>query len=168
MLIILRGKPGTGKSTIANALARELRTALIDKDDIKDAIDETFPDFNTGGIAYESMLRLVERNLRSGIDVICDSPLTFTDLYDRLCEMARSHGHQVRVIRLVCRDEVIWQKRLEGRSDLPSHRAIKLTVEMKNAEIKYVVSDECIIDTSHSLETCLNEIRSHLNVKIFV
>lgn len=134
MLIILRGKPGTGKSTIADALAREMRATVIDKDDVKDVIDDVFPNFNTGGIAYESMLRLVERNLRIGIDVICDSPLTFSDLYERLCDIAKGHTHQVRVIHLICSDELVWQKRLEGRSDLPSHRIRELTPEMKKGE----------------------------------
>ena len=36
----MQGHPGTGKSTLATGLARSLAYALVDKDDVRDALSE--------------------------------------------------------------------------------------------------------------------------------
>ena len=38
MLILFKGHPGVGKSTVAQALALRLRCPLIDKDDARDCL----------------------------------------------------------------------------------------------------------------------------------
>ena len=76
--IALRGLPGSGKSTLAREISRRLRLPLIDKDDIKDTLDGHVED--AGWYAYEVWLRLIERQLRQGLSVVCDSPLTYVGL----------------------------------------------------------------------------------------
>jgi adenylate kinase family enzyme len=42
VLIVMRGGPGVGMSTLARAIAGSLNIPLIDKGDIKDVIDPAF------------------------------------------------------------------------------------------------------------------------------
>jgi|SRR5579863_2874463 len=87
-LIALKGLPGSGKSTIGRALSKHLGCPIIDKDDIKDILDGHTPE--SGGLAYEVMFNIAHRQLLQGLDVICDSPLTFSVSYERADDRNRN------------------------------------------------------------------------------
>lgn len=158
MLILLRGKPGTGKSTVADGLGRKLGAAVIDKDDIKDVLDSRYRDEYIGGLCYEVMLKIAERCLTQGLHVICDSPLTFADLHACAREMAARHGTSVRTVRLVCSDEAEWRRRIEARQGMPEHRVTEFTHTSLRKEEQYVDPDELVVDTAGSLESALDAI----------
>src|SRR5713226_2206518 len=86
-LIALKGLPGSGKSTIAQALSKRLGWPIIDKDDIKDILDGHSPE--AGGLAYQTMFNVARRQLLQGLDVICDSPLTFSMSYKKAAYRSR-------------------------------------------------------------------------------
>lgn len=154
MLILLRGKPGTGKSTLANVLGRRMRAAVIDKDDIKDVLDARYRDEFVGGMTYDIMLRIADRCLAQGVSVICDSPLAFPDLHQRALAIAARHGMPVRTVRLQCSDLDQWRERIEARkgSDMPQHRIATFEDARLHAPERYHVPDELVVDTSNPID----------------
>ena len=120
-LLVLKGLPGSGKSTLGRALAQKLGWALVDKDDIKDIIDGHSD--GAGRLAYEVMFNIARRQLRVGNSAICDSPLTYEELYRQACRLAREEDASLAVVECVCPDVQEWQRRIEGRKelDLPEH-----------------------------------------------
>jgi hydrogenase nickel incorporation protein HypB len=70
-LIAFAGEAGSGKSTLSRALGRHLQWPVIDKDDVRDLLDDNAP-----GLAYDVMWNVARRQLLLGMSVICDSPLT--------------------------------------------------------------------------------------------
>lgn len=94
LLILFKGHPGCGKSTVATALAKALRCPLIDKDDARDCLwsfeSQYNADFNS--VCYDIMLKVIETQLRIGLDCCVDSPLAHKWLYDRLEALAAKVG----------------------------------------------------------------------------
>jgi predicted kinase len=81
-LIVVTGAPGAGKTTVAQALARELRMPLLAKDDVKEAL---FDGLGTGDRAwsrrlgsatYDVLFAVARRLLESGVDCILESNFT--------------------------------------------------------------------------------------------
>ena len=94
-LIVFAGLPGTGKSSLARAVARELRAVYLDKDTIKDAVIavarelkiEQGPDL-AGPISYELLVVLARDNLSLGLSVVLDSPAGYRQFREQVSELA--------------------------------------------------------------------------------
>ena len=118
-LLLLKGHPATGKSTLAMALARRLAWPLIDKDAIK---DHTFQLPQGNVLAYEIMWHLVRHQLMIGLSVVVDSPLSYPLAYVTGQEYAREFDARLLVVETSLPDAV-WQERLDQRlQQPPTHR----------------------------------------------
>lgn len=111
-LLLLKGHPCSGKSTLARALARRLAWPLLDKDDIKDHI-AALPDGNI--LAYTILWAVVRRQLAQNLSVIVDSPLSYPIGYDTGRRLAAEATARLLVVELTL-DEATWRARLEQRA----------------------------------------------------
>lgn len=167
-LVAFKGLPGTGKSTLARALARELRWPLIDKDDIKDILDGCAAE--AGGLAYDTMFNLVRRQTLLGLNVICDSPLTFEHGYMKLREIAAETSAILLIIEPTLTDEQIWRERIEARKvlGLPVHHQTDWEVfqnyRRSVASLVYPLHDpHLIVNTTRPQAVVLKEIMNWLD-----
>jgi len=111
ILVLMKGPPGSGKSTIAKELGRRLRWPVIDKDAVRDLLPDEL-----GGISYEAMLALAERQLSIGLNVIADSPLGYARAYAKAHAVAAGTDARMLVIECECSDVAEWRRRIEQRS----------------------------------------------------
>jgi len=113
MLVIFSGLPGTGKSTLANRLARELRWTLLRIDDVVNNIPE-----NAGVDFWDSqvevLLTLTETQLELGLNVIVDSVFMNTDRQHAQA-LARKYQSSFRPIYTYLSDDKVWEQRLTAR-----------------------------------------------------
>jgi predicted kinase len=118
-LLLLKGHPATGKSTLATALARYLAWPLIDKDDIKDHL---YPLPNSGHLSYEVLWQIVRRQLEIGLSVIVDSTLSYPQSYATGQQLATTYHARLLVVETKLA-EASWKARLEQRLDeVQTHR----------------------------------------------
>ena len=118
--IIFSGLPGTGKSTLAEAVARELGIPVFAKDwleatlvrsELKPANEEK----SLGFAGYELLTILAERQLMLGQSVILDSVAASQTIRSTWRQLSDQYEAQYRVIECICSDETIHRSRLNER-----------------------------------------------------
>jgi predicted kinase len=114
-LVIFSGLPGTGKSTLANQLARELQWTLLKIDDVVNNIPEN-PGTEFWDSQVEVLLTLTETQLDIGLSVIVDSVFMNTDRQHAQA-LAQKYQAHFRPIYTYLSDEKIWEQRVTARSD---------------------------------------------------
>jgi predicted kinase len=163
-LLLMRGLPGSGKSTLSRALSKRLGWPIIDKDDIKDILDGHTP--QAGGLSYEAMFNIAHRQLLQGLNVICDSPLTFSRSYEKAQLIAAATHASLVIVECTCSDEQEWSQRINRRKQLqlPAHHQTDWDnlqtnrAKMEN-EMNYPISDpRMIVDTVRPLDEIVSEI----------
>src|SRR5258708_24739702 len=115
MFIVMRGYPGTGKSTIARLLAAALQTPLIDRDIIRrTAVDLLGNVPHVGRLSYDLMFALTREQLRLGLGAVAHPPLTYRTTYEQCKALAQEFHLPMLVLHCQCPHEV-QKPRLEDR-----------------------------------------------------
>jgi predicted kinase len=157
---MMRGYPGTGKSTIARAIAAALPAPLIDRDIIRQMAVDMFGDVPTvGRFSYELMFSLAEEQLRLGLSVVVDSPLTYHTTYEQSKALARKFSIPLLVVHCQCPSEV-QKHRLEGRKGKVFEFQITSWEEWLQWKPRFEDFDDhgCVIDTSNPLDDSLAKV----------
>ena len=124
MLVQMSGAPGSGKSAIARALARQRGLVIIDHDVVKNAqLSAGLPFAQAGKLSYTVMIALAEDLLRQGHQVVIDSPCFYNELLEAGQAAADRAGARYRYIECVTDDLDILDQRLRTRHPLPSQVA---------------------------------------------
>ncbi len=119
-LIIFSGLPGTGKSTLAEMLGRELLIPVFAKDWLEatlvhSGLISTVEDQPLGFAGYELLSVLAERQLMLNQSVILDSVASASSIRNRWQQLAHQYQADWKVIECICSDEAVHRARLNHR-----------------------------------------------------
>lgn len=121
-LVIFCGLPGTGKSTLANPLARALRWPLLPIDDLTVAVPaDAGPAFWDEKILV--LLTLAETQLQLGLSVVLDSVFMGRDRLHAQ-ELARTYHAIFRPVYCFVSDETLWRQRVTQRAEMLQNPAV--------------------------------------------
>ena len=117
MLIVFSGLPGTGKSTLADALGEELGAMVLSVDPIEAAILRSGVErsFASGLAAYAVASDVAEASIRRGQTAIVDAVSAVAEAKEWWPAVAARAGAALVVIECICSDEAIHRARLAGR-----------------------------------------------------
>jgi len=130
LLIVVTGAPGSGKSTVAQALAYELALPLLAKDDVKEALFEALGTGDRewsrklGRATYEVLFVVARRLLESGASCILESNFSQADALRSL--------PPARIVQIFCTApaEVILD-RYSHRTRHPGHLDGEIVAELR-------------------------------------
>ena len=115
-LIAMAGLPGSGKSTIAERLSRQLPATLLSIDPIEAALRRTGWQKERIGIAgYVVAEALAIENLQNGQSVIIDAVNPVQSARDMWVNVAQAASVPLTFIEVVCSDPVVHRQRIEDR-----------------------------------------------------
>ncbi|MFD1259884.1 AAA family ATPase [Entomomonas asaccharolytica] len=122
MLIIFGGLPATGKTTIAQALAKHIKATYLRVDTIEHSIALTGKvSADMEDMGYRIGYSLATENLKLGNSVIADSvnPLDLTRAAWR--NAAKLAASEYLEVEIICSDKTIHQQHAENRlTDIPN------------------------------------------------
>ena len=114
MLIAMAGLPGTGKSTLATALAGALPAVVLDKDKLRAGLippEKIEYSRAQDDYIFELLLKAAKYNLNRGRHVILDGR-TFTRRYqvERVVLFANEYGGKLHIFECVCPEALALQR----------------------------------------------------------
>jgi predicted kinase len=164
MIVLMAGLPGTGKSTLARALADHTHGAILSKDEIRAAL------FSPNDIEYsvkqddfvmEVMLDTARYLLQSNPTrkIFLDGR-TFSRRYqiDRVLKLVGELNQPWAILECACSDESAKQRldRDLDTSHPAANRTFALYLEVKN-RFEPIIYPKTIINTDAALETCIEQ-----------
>ena len=119
-LIVFSGLPGTGKSTLAEAIGRRFGIPVFAKDwleasMLRSGLKPTDKNKSLGYAGYELLTILAQRQLMLGQSVILDSVAATKSIRSEWRRLAKRYQAEWRVIECICSDKSIHQARLITR-----------------------------------------------------
>lgn len=119
-LIIFSGLPGTGKSTMAEMIGKDLAIPVFAKDWleatlVRSGLKPVTEDKSLGSAGYELLTTLAERQLMLGQSVILDSVAGSQTIRGTWRQLSEQYEADWRVVECICSDETLQRARLKDR-----------------------------------------------------
>lgn len=115
-LIAMSGLPGSGKSTVAEGLARHFQIPILSIDPAEAAMWASgLKKMETGNAAYQVVQALAAENLKLGTSVVIDAVNPVEAARDMWRMLAAEQNVPLTFIEVVCSDQATHRERIESR-----------------------------------------------------
>ncbi|MBO5038852.1 MAG: AAA family ATPase [Alphaproteobacteria bacterium] len=123
VLIVLAGLPGTGKTTLAKMLSKELNLFFLRVDCIETPFMTQNEMCGSSGEGYQALVNLAEENLNLGHSVIIDCVNPIHDSRKMFLNLAQRTNAVLFQFELKTKDLNLHRKRIEKRkADIPNQK----------------------------------------------
>jgi len=119
-IILFRGRPASGKTTISKALGLRLALPVIHKDDIYDSLSSIIADHNIRNkAAHDILYAILESNTHADATIILDFPFQNSADFSIIESWCIQYQVILKSVLITCTNEHLWRERLILRSQHP-------------------------------------------------
>ena len=161
-LILFSGLPGTGKSTLAEAVGRHLSIPVFAKDWLEATLlqsewiasNPSNPEKSLGFVGYQLLTTLAERQLMLHQSVILDSVASTQSIREAWRRLSEQYHAHWRVIECLCSDESFHRSQLTKRKrNIPGWHELQWSdVEKVRAYFSPWDGERLVLDMVHPFE----------------
>jgi len=158
MLVLVCGLPGTGKSTVAERIAKRLPARLLRTDVVR---KELFPEptyaAEESAAVYDELLDRAREAIDAGDHVVLDATFRRRHLRERAAEVAADAEIEFRLARVTCEESVVRERihTRQAEEDDESDADFAIYTKLKDEFEPIEREDHVVIDNSGSLEATL-------------
>lgn len=124
MVIAMKGYPCTGKTTVARALASSLNYPLINQYDVLPSLKQSAMVTSTTSetvlidLSFQTLCQIALTQLRLGMGVIINSPLSHRSHLDQLVQLADLRAARLIIVECKPQDKYEWRLRFHRHQKL--------------------------------------------------
>jgi hypothetical protein len=167
-LIVFSGLPGTGKSTLAESLARQSGIPVYARDWLEavllqNSLQSNSSDKSLGYVSYELMTVLAERQLIMGQSVILDSVAGTLTIRKVWRELSKQYGADWLIVECTCPDESLHRSRLMIRKrNIPGWHELEWSdVEKVKQYYQPWDEDRLVLDMANPITENFSRVKSY-------
>lgn len=166
-IILFRGRPGSGKTTLSHAFAEKTHLPILRKDDFYDPISnyiEGHQKRNT--LSHEILYTILESNVHTDTTFILDFAFQTPTDYSLIKNWCLKREVEFKSILVTCSDEKVWAERFNKRSENPlPNQLITNFDELKKhygtMEVE-LEENELMVDTVDSIEVLIQKVEKFI------
>ncbi|MEB3754234.1 AAA family ATPase [Acinetobacter sp. MD2(2019)] len=168
MLIVFSGLPGTGKTTLCQALIKKRGFTYIRIDEIEFTIQQYNNSFEKiGAIGYEIAFSIALSNLKLGNIVVADNVNPVIESRKKWKKVAQKANVKIIEIEVICSDKVEHKKRIETRSSDIENFKLPNWCSVQTHDYQLRSDKRLVIDTAKlTPENSIIEIEKYLNASL--
>ena len=157
MLVVITGLPGSGKTTVADSLSKEIDAIVLSTDKIrKNMFKNPVYNENDKRVVYNELFSRAREYLSSGKNVILDGTFYTKSLRDKAKEVGASVSEKV--IFIYCETpEQILKERITKRKDKFSDADFSVYLKIKEV-FEDFEEEVIIVDTSKPIDSNIRDI----------
>jgi predicted kinase len=159
MLVVMMGLPGTGKSAVAEGVARAIAAPVFSVDPLEGTLNRAgiTREHRSDYAVYDLVAMLARSQLALGQSAVVDAVNSIELVRAWWRDLAAEFGVPRPLIECVCMDHALHRRRLEGRQrDVPGFlyedEAAWPAVERRRAEYETCGDDRLILDAVNPLD----------------
>ena len=168
LIVLMAGLPGTGKSTLAKAIAQGVAGVVLDKDAVRAVL---FPESLTAytstqdDFVIQVMLSTAEYLLRDNPELVVfldGRPFSQKYQVDAVVSYAERIGTAWRVVECVCSEELALQRIQEDKGQHVAKNRDAALYQVVKDKFEVIIRPKLVVDTSAALEVNAKKVEEYL------